>query len=108
MKKGFWVSLLAGTAAVAAAAVAVTAFIRKKSQALSEHLDYDPDEYFENDECDDNCCDCCGEKAPEEDEEETLPLHPEEVEESPAEEAPAEEAPAEEADAAPSEESEAE
>ena len=99
MKKGFWVSLLAGTAAVAAAAVAVTAFIRKKSQALSEHLDYDPDEYFENDEC----CDCCGEKAPEEDEEETLPLHPEEVEE-----APAEEAPAEEADAAPAEESEEE
>ena len=83
--------------------MAVTAFIRKKSQALSEHLDYDPDEYFENDECGDDCCDCCGEKAPEEDEEETLPLHPEEVEE-----APAEEAPAEEADAAPAEESEEE
>ena len=91
MKKRFWVSLLAGTAAVAAAAVAVTAFIRKKSKALSEHLDYDPDEYFENDECDecdDECdCGCCGEKAPEEEEEETIPLHPQEAEETPAEDA---------------------
>ena len=58
MKKGFWVSLLAGAAAIAAAAIAVTAFVRKKSKALSEHLDYDPDDYFEND---DECCDCCGE-----------------------------------------------
>lgn len=80
MKKGFWVSLLAGAAAIAAAAIAVTAFVRKKSKALSEHLDYDPDDYFEND---DECCDChdcCGEETTAEDEEadeeeETLPLH---------------------------------
>lgn len=84
MKKGFWVSLLAGAAAIAAAAIAVTAFVRKKSKALSEHLDYDPDDYFEND---DECCDCrdcCGEETTAKDEEadaeeETLPLHPEEV-----------------------------
>lgn len=50
MKKGIWVSIIAGVAAVAAAGVAVAAFIKRKSEALSDHLDYDPEEYFEADE----------------------------------------------------------
>ncbi|MGI5856935.1 MAG: hypothetical protein ACOX64_10805 [Candidatus Merdivicinus sp.] len=82
MKKGFWVSLLAGAAAIAAAAVAVTVFIRKKSKALSEHLDYDPDEYFENDEDGECCCGQCCEGEDSEcccEEEETIPLHPDET-----------------------------
>ena len=53
MKKGVWVSIFAAAAAVAAAAVAVTAFIKRKSEALADHLDYDPDAYFESDEEDD-------------------------------------------------------
>ena len=53
MKKGVWVSIFAAVAAVAAAAVAVTAFIKRKSEALADHLDYDPDAYFESDEEDD-------------------------------------------------------
>ena len=40
----------AGAAAIAAAAVAIAAFIKRKSEALSDHLDYDPEEYFEADE----------------------------------------------------------
>jgi len=50
MKKGIWVSIIAGVAAVAAAGVAVAAFIKRKSEALSDHLDYDPEEYFEAEE----------------------------------------------------------
>lgn len=79
MKKNVWIAIAAGAAAVVAGAIALAAFLRKKSKALSEHLDYDPDEYFEDDcECGDECC--CGEKEPEEDEElETIPLHPDET-----------------------------
>ena len=96
MKKGVWVSILAGVAAIAAAAVAVTVFIRKKSKALSEHLDYDPDEYFEDEEDDEEgcqceetgeCC-CCGE---EEEEEETIPLYPDETASEESEAIPEEE-----------------
>ena len=50
MKKGIWVSIIAGAAAVAAASVAVAAFIKRKSEALSDQLDYDPEEYFDDDE----------------------------------------------------------
>lgn len=50
MKKKIWVSIIAGAAAIAAAAVAIAAFIKRKSEALSDHLDYDPEEYFEADE----------------------------------------------------------
>ena len=50
MKKGLWVSVIAGAAAVAAASVAVAAFIKRKSEALSDQLDYDPEEYFEGEE----------------------------------------------------------
>ena len=50
MKKGIWLSVIAGAAAVAAASVAVAAFIKRKSEALSDQLDYDPDEYFEGEE----------------------------------------------------------
>ena len=50
MKKGIWVSIIAGAAAVAAASVAVAAFIKRKSEALSDQLDYDPEEYFEGEE----------------------------------------------------------
>ncbi|MBR6790793.1 MAG: hypothetical protein IKM31_08025 [Oscillospiraceae bacterium] len=50
MKKGIWLSIIAGAAAVAAASVAAAAFIKRKSEALSDQLDYDPDEYFEGEE----------------------------------------------------------
>lgn len=50
MKKGIWVSVIAGVAAVAAASVAVAAFIKRKSEALSDQLDYDPEEYFDADD----------------------------------------------------------
>lgn len=49
MKKGGWVSAFAAAAGIAAAAVAVTAFIKRKSEALVGQLDYDPDVYFESD-----------------------------------------------------------
>lgn len=80
MKKNVWIAIAAGAAAVVAGAIALAAFLRKKSKALSEHLDYDPDEYFEDEcECGDECC--CGEEEPEEEEEEleTIPLHPDET-----------------------------
>lgn len=80
MKKSVWIAIAAGVAAVAAGVIAVAAYLRKKSKALSEHLDYDPDEYFEEE------CDCCGEDgcecedaAEEEEEEETIPLYSEEA-----------------------------
>jgi len=48
MKKGFWISLIAGTAAVAGAAVAVAALIRNKTEMIAEELDFEPDDdYFE-------------------------------------------------------------
>lgn len=65
MKKGIWVSIIAAVAAVAAAGVAVAAFIKRKSETLSDHLDYDPEEYFEADDQDEEgeepaecCCEC--------------------------------------------------
>lgn len=83
MKKNVWIAIAAGIAAVAAGAIAVAAYVRKKSRALSEHLDYDPDEYFEEDcSCDDEdcCCHECGcKEEPEEEEEETIPLYPDET-----------------------------
>ena len=83
MKKNVWIAIAAGIAAVAAGAIAVAAYVRKKSRALSEHLDYDPDEYFEEEcSCDDEdcCCHECGcQEAPEEEEEETIPLYPDET-----------------------------
>ncbi len=88
MKKNVWIAIAAGVAAVVAGAIAVATYLRKKSKALSEHLDYDPDEYFE-DECD--CCDeeCSCEEdektdtedSAETEEEETIPIYPEEVSE---------------------------
>lgn len=82
MKKNVWIAIAAGAAAVVAGAIALAAYLRKKSKALSEHLDYDPDEYFEDEcECDDcECgeCDCCQEDG-EEAEEETIPLYPDET-----------------------------
>ena len=72
MKKGIWVSVIAGAAAVAAAAVAVGAFLKRKSEALSDHLDYDPEEYFEaDDELNGDSAEeeAVGEEAPEEEEE---------------------------------------
>ena len=84
MKKNWWICLLAGVAVIAAAAVAVVVFIRKKSKALAEHLDYDPDEYFEDEDgcsldelsCDQCCgCDHCEDCL----EEETIPLYPDET-----------------------------
>ena len=74
MKKNVWLAIAAGAADIVAGAIAVAAYVRKKSKALSEHLDYDPDEYFEDD-C--GCEDCCG--CQEEEEEETIPLHPDET-----------------------------
>ena len=71
MKKGIWVSVIAGAAAVAAAAVAVGAFLKRKSEALSDHLDYDPEEYFEADDelnGDSAAEEAAGEETPEEEE----------------------------------------
>ena len=48
MKKGVWLSVIAGAAAVAGAAVAVSAFLKKKSRALSDQLDYEPEDDFED------------------------------------------------------------
>ena len=84
MKKNWWLCLIAGVALIAAAAVAVALFVRKKSKALAEHLDYDPDDYFEEgdeDSCEFSCeecgeCCCCGEEC---EEEETMPLYPDET-----------------------------
>ena len=83
MKKNVWIAIIAGAAAVVAGAVAVAAYVRKKSRALAEHLDYDPDEYFEEEcSCDDEDCCChecgCAEEA-EAEEEETIPLYPDET-----------------------------
>lgn len=85
MKKGVWVSIFAAAAAVAAAAVAVTAFIKRKSEALADHLDYDPDAYFETDDDDDSLYE--GDPVEgsdlveaEEPEEETIPPFPDEQE----------------------------
>ena len=48
MKKGFWISLIAGIAAVAAVAVAVAALIRRKTNAIAQELDFEPDDdYFD-------------------------------------------------------------
>ncbi len=48
MKKGFWISLIAGVAAVAAAAVAIAALIRRKTDAIAQELDFEPDDdYFD-------------------------------------------------------------
>lgn len=70
MKKGIWISIIAAVAAVAAAAIAVAAYIKRKSATLSDHLDYDPEEYFvADDELDEEaeedakpeegcCCEC--------------------------------------------------
>jgi hypothetical protein len=81
MKKSVWLSVIAGTAAVVGAAVAVTAYLKKKSRALSDHLDYDPDE----DGFDEDCCGCA-ECAEETDVEEEIPLYPEPKDELVAEE----------------------
>ena len=90
MKKNVWIAIPAGAAAVVAGAIALAAFLRKKSKALSEHLDYDHDENFEDEcECGDECC--CGEEEPEEEEElETIPLHPDETAAEESEAVPAE------------------
>ena len=69
MKKNVWIAIIAGAAAVVAGAVA-------------EHLDYDPDEYFEEEcSCDDEdcCCHECGAAEEAEEEEETIPLYPDET-----------------------------
>ncbi|HIS75295.1 MAG TPA: hypothetical protein IAB51_00650 [Candidatus Merdivicinus excrementipullorum] len=82
MKKNVWIAIIAGAAAVVAGAVAVAAYVRKKSRALAEHLDYDPDEYFEEEcSCDDEdcCCHECGAAEEAEEEEETIPLYPDET-----------------------------
>lgn len=48
MKKGFWISLIAGVAAVAAVAVAIAALIRRKTDAIAQELDFEPDDnYFD-------------------------------------------------------------
>ena len=48
MKKGFWISLIAGVAAVAAVAVAIAALIRRKTDAIAQDLDFEPDaNYFD-------------------------------------------------------------
>lgn len=101
MKKNVWIAIAAGAAAVVAGAIALAAFLRRKSKALSEHLDYDPDEYFEDEcecedcECEDGCC--CGAEEEEQDEEEleTIPLHPDETAAEESEAVPTENADAE-------------
>lgn len=85
MKKGVWVSIFAAAAAIAAAAVAVTAFIKRKSEALADHLDYDPDAYFETDEDDDSLYEGEPVEIPVDEEvgeteEETIPPFPDEQE----------------------------
>ncbi len=48
MKKGFWISLIAGVAAVSAVAVAIAALIRRKTEAIAQELDFEPDDdYFD-------------------------------------------------------------
>jgi flagellar basal body-associated protein FliL len=48
MKKSFWISLIAGIAAVAAAAIAIAALVRRKTEAIAQELDFEPDDdYFE-------------------------------------------------------------
>lgn len=93
-KKGFWLTVIAAVAAIAAASVAIAAFIKRKSEALSDQLDYDPEEYFEADddfEEDEEPAACCC--ACESEEEETdcegcvfTPEEPEEAEEEPKQE----------------------
>lgn len=63
MKKGFWISLVAGIAAVAAAAIAIAALVRRKTESIAQELDFEPDDdYFEiADEeggCE-SCEECC-------------------------------------------------
>lgn len=63
MKKSFWISLVAGIAAVAAAAVAIAALVRRKTESIAQELDFEPDDdYFEiadeEEECE-NCDECC-------------------------------------------------
>ena len=48
MKKSFWISLIAGVAAVAAVAVAIAALIRRKTEAIAQELDFErDDDYFD-------------------------------------------------------------
>lgn len=103
MKKSFWISLVAGIAAVAAAAIAIAALVRKKTESIAQELDFEPDDdYFEipdeEDECD-NCDECCysGESEETADEEVSTSVEEEPIEIPETEEA-AEEAPAENAD----------
>lgn len=63
MKKSFWISLVAGIAAVAAAAVAIAALVRRKTESIAQELDFEPDDdYFEiaeEEEACDSCEECC-------------------------------------------------
>lgn len=67
MKKGFWISLIAGVAAVAAVAVAIAALIRGKTDAIAQELDFEPDDnYFDLSDEDEDTEEAAVEMEPEE------------------------------------------
>lgn len=49
MKKGL-LSVLTAAAAVAVAAIAATNYIKKKSDSIADYLDYEPDDYYPEDD----------------------------------------------------------
>ena len=66
MKKGFWISLIAGVAAVAAVAVAIAALIRRKTDAIAQELDFEPDDNYFDLSDEDEDAEEAGEIEPEE------------------------------------------
>lgn len=73
-KKHSWIKIVAVLAAVAGAAVAIFAFLKKKGKKIKEELDFDEEMYFDDDEFEDDIMNGDETVAPEEDaDEDTAP-----------------------------------